>query len=148
MNPMEKARTIEILFYLYFNKQEEQTLQDIKFWKFLESFCAVYNINYLAVVNSMRTLIKPENAPTEIEIKYLLSKLGISVRPLSKVSGIYWQKQKKIDEIIANSGVPKIVPKLLDPLHKNAVVAFITYFYQVSGVFRYLDYKLVEELLN
>ena len=147
MNPMEKARTVEILFYLYFNQQEEQVLQNIGFWKFLEYFCNLYNINYLAVVNSMRSLIKPENAPTELEIKYLLSKLGVTVRPLSKVSGIYWQKQKKIDEIIETKGVPNIVPKLTDPLHKNAVIAFITYFYKMSGIFRYLDYKVIEEVL-
>lgn len=148
MNPIEKARTSEILFYLYFNKQKEETLQDLNFWKFLESFCKVYNINYLAVINSMRTLLKPENAPTDLEIKYLLSKLGVTVRPLSKISGIYWQKQKKLDEIITISGAPTITSKLTDPLHKNAVIAFITYFYQVSGVFRYLDYNIVEEVLK
>ena len=91
---IEKDRLTEVLFYLYFDNKSEEHLSNIDFWNTISGLCKIYNIDSAQVSRAARILFADENRPTELEIWYLLDKLGVSVRPIRKISGIYWQKQK------------------------------------------------------
>jgi hypothetical protein len=143
MTPIEEARLYEIIFYLFFNDKSDEMVKNENFWNFIKSLCALYNLNYDIIVRNLRILLKDENAPSEKEIVYLLNKTGVTVRPMVKISRIYWQKQKKILEDIIASGPPEIKQYIFDPVSKIQIKEFVKAFYNVAGIFSNLDQDLI-----
>ncbi len=91
MTNLEKDRLVEVIFYLYFNKINDKLLESLEFWEMLKKMCAIYNIDNISIAKAVRALSSKDNAPTSEEIVYLMDSIGVSVRNLSKISGIYWQ---------------------------------------------------------
>ena len=85
----ETDRLYEVLFYLYFNNQGQKTLSNSLFWQTIRDICILNNINDRAVTQAVRILMADENCPQDKETYYLLSKLGLTVRPIRRISGIY-----------------------------------------------------------
>jgi hypothetical protein len=88
-------------------------------------------------------LSNDDNKPNELEIVYLLNKAGVSVRPLNKISGIYWQKQKAYLEEIASKGVPYVFPRITDTPTKVNIDSFIKAMYNIGSIFNILDQDLI-----
>lgn len=143
MNPAEKYRLYEILFYLYFNRQDDATISNQNYWNLIKSICDFYGVNMALVSKALRILSNEDNKPTEIEIVYLLNKAGVSVRPLNKISGIYWQKQKEHLTNIANSSPPYVFPRITDTPTKINIEHFIKAMYNIGSIFNVLDQDLI-----
>lgn len=141
----EKDRLFEILLYLYFSNFSEEMTKKPEFWNTLNSLCLMFGISSNAIIRAIRILMAPENVPQEDETYYLLNKLGLTVRPIRKISGIYWQKQKVFEENFKVSP-PKIVRRIADVVLRKNVRDFIFAIYQFTGIFSYVDIKLVEDL--
>jgi len=144
MTQEEKDRLIEILFYLYFNNKDSKILSSSLFWATITSICTLYGINNRAVVQSVRILMSDENCPTDEETFYLLDKLGLSVRPIRKISGIYWQKQRDFKTAFETTP-PVIKRRLTDVIYKKSVRDFIYAMYDISGMFNDVPKELLEE---
>lgn len=143
MNPAEKYRLYEILFYLYFNRQDDTTITNQNYWNLIKSICDFYGVNMALVSKALRILSNDDNKPSELEIVYLLNKAGVSVRPLNKISGIYWQKQKAYLEEIAAKGVPYVFPRITDTPTKINIDSFIKAMYNIGSIFNVLDQDLI-----
>lgn len=144
MTNEEKDRLIEILFYLYFNNIPEKYAGTAEFWNMIRSICSLHNISDLAIIRAVRILLAKENTPTDEETWYLLNQLGVTVRPLRKVSGIYWQRQKEF----ANSGkIPSIKRSVTDVVMKKAIRDFIFAIYETIGAFAYIDIDLINKIV-
>ena len=144
MDQREKDRLIEVLFYLYFNNIEPEKLKTAVFWDMIKSICIFNKINPLTVSNAVRIMANPDNVPTDEETYYLLNKVGLTVRPLRKISGIYWQKQK---EFAANPMSISVYPRINDTIYKIAMRDFINAIYETSGICMYVDKRLLREVL-
>lgn len=134
----EKDRLIEILFYLYFDNKDSKILSSNLFWNMIKSICMLYNINDRAIVQAVRILMAEENSPKEDETYYLLNKIGLSVRPIRNISGIYWQKQKAFTEEFAKN-TPIITRRLTDVIYKQSIRNFVHAVYDVSGIFTQVE---------
>jgi hypothetical protein len=143
MTPAEKYRLYEILFYLYFNRQDDTTITNQNYWNLIKSICDFYGVNMALVSKALRILSNDDNKPNELEIVYLLNKAGVSVRPLNKISGIYWQKQKAYLEEIASKGVPYVFPRITDTPTKVNIDSFIKAMYNIGSIFNILDQDLI-----
>lgn len=143
MTQEEHDRLIEVLFYLYFNNKDSKILSSNLFWNTIKSICILYNINDRAVMQSVRVLMADENCPQEEETYYLLSKIGLTVRPIRRISGIYWQKQKAFQEKFDAGYVPKITRRLTDVVYKKSIRDFIYAIYDMNGIFSEVQMNLV-----
>ena len=138
----ENDRLIEILFYLYFNNKDSKTLSSNLFWDVVKSICVLYNINDRAVVQAVRILMADENSPKDKETYYLLNKVGLSVRPIRHISGIYWQKQKAFAEEFEKM-TPSISRHLHDVIYKKSVRDFVYAIYDITGIFNEIPKDLL-----
>lgn len=142
----EKDRLFEILFYLYFNNIPETKSGTTEFWNAIRSICFLFKVNDMDIVKAIRILMVKENIPTDEETYYLLHKLGLSVRPLRTISGIYWQKQKMFDTKFI-SKPPVITRRITDVVTKNSIKNFIIALYETLGIFSYISKDLLENIL-
>ena len=147
MTSVEKDRLIEILFYLFFNNTDSKMLATTNYWKMITSICEAYNIEAHTVSKAVRILIAKENMPTEEEVFYLLNKAGLSVRPINKISGIYWQKQINYIKNFEIGKTPKIDRKILDIVMKKSMRDFISAVYSVFGIFNNIELKTIQKIL-
>lgn len=138
----ENDRLIEILFYLYFNNKDSKTLSSNLFWDVVKSICVLYNINDRAVVQAVRILMADENSPKDKETYYLLNKVGLSVRPIRHISGIYWQKQKAFAKEFEKT-TPSISRRLHDVIYKKSVRDFVYAIYDITGIFNEIPKDLI-----
>ena len=138
MTQEENDRLIEILFYLYFDNKDSKILSSNLFWNSIKSICTLYGINDRAVVQAVRILMADENKPQDKETYYLLSKIGLTVRPIRNISGIYWQKQKAYNEEFAVSP-PTVKRRLTDVIYKKSIRDFVYAIYDMTGIFTYID---------
>ena len=143
MSQEENDRLIEVLFYLYFNSKDSKVLSSNLFWTAVNSVCTLYGINNRAVVQAVRILMADENCPQEDETYYLLSKIGLTVRPIRRISGIYWQKQKALQEKFDKGILPTITRRLTDVIYKKSVRDFIYAMYDMNGIFAEVPIKLI-----
>lgn len=148
MTNIEKDRLLEILFYLYFNNKDTRMTGSKNFWNAILNICVLYDIDNLAISKAVRILTALENRPNEREIYYLLNKLGLSVRPINKISGIYWQKQVKYSKEFEDGGVPKIRNRVLDVVMKRSIRDFVFAIYDFMGAFNSIDLKILEDNLK
>ena len=147
MTSVEKDRLVEILFYLFFNNTDSKMLATTNYWKMINSICEAYNIEAHVISKAVRILIAKENMPTEEEVFYLLNKAGLSVRPINKISGIYWQKQINYTKNFEIGKTPKIDRKILDIVMKKAMRDFINAIYSVFGIFNNIELKTIQKIL-
>lgn len=144
MSQEENDRLIEVLFYLYFNNKDSKILSSNLFWTTIKSICALYNINDRAIVQAVRILMAEENLPQDDETYYLLNKIGLTVRPIRNISGIYWQKQKAFAEIFETTP-PKIKRRLTDVIYKKSIRDFVYAMYDINGIFNEVSLKEILE---
>lgn len=142
MTQEENDRLIEILFYLYFDNKDSKILSSNLFWATIKSICTLYGINDRAIVQAVRILMADENRPEDKETYYLLSKIGLSVRPIRNISGIYWQKQKAFNEEFVTMP-PIIKRRLTDVIYKKSIRDFVYSMYDINGIFNYVDKDLI-----
>ena len=142
MSQEEKDRLIEILFYLYFDNKDSKILSSNLFWTTIKSICTLYGINDRAIVQAVRILMAEENRPQDKETYYLLSKIGLTVRPIRNISGIYWQKQKAFAEEFEKT-TPTITRRLTDVIYKKSIRDFLFAMYDLNGVFNYIDKEVL-----
>lgn len=145
---IEKDRLTEVLFFLYFDKKDEKIIANADFWRTIGNLCNVYNIDGAQVSRAARILFAEENRPSEVETWYLLNKLGVSVRPIRKISGIYWQKQKHYAEIVDTSGPPKITRHITDAAMKQNVRDFLVALIEMFGIFSAIEGKFLDAFFD
>lgn len=138
MTQEEKDRLVEILFYLFFDNKDAKILSSNLFWTTIKSICALYDINDRAIVQAVRILMADENRPEEKETYYLLNKIGLTVRPIRNISGIYWQKQKAFAEEF-ETFTPVVKRRLTDIVYKKSIRDFVFAMYDLNGIFSYVD---------
>ncbi len=136
MDRVEKDRLVEVLFYLYFNNKDENMIGKTEFWNAVLSVCKLYDIDHLAVSKAVRILTATENEPNSRETYFLLKKMGLSVRPINRISGIYWQKQKEYDKEFEEGKLPKIKNRVLDIVMKRAIYDFIFAINDFIGIYK------------
>ena len=146
MTPEEKDRLVEILIYLYFNNKDAKILGKTEFWSAIKNICDIYKIDSLSISKSVRILMASENAPKDDETYYLLKELGLSVREINRVSGIYWQRQKAFDTTFATSK-PYIRRRVVDIVVKKNMRDFMFALYEVLGIFSDVNKRLLEDAL-
>lgn len=144
MTVEEKDRLVEILFYLYFSNVDEDVLGKSEFWLTINNLCKIYNIDSLSVSKAIRLLLSYENIATDEEMYYLLNKLGLSVRPINKISGVYWQKQKEFQELFSTGKTPIIRRRITDIVVKRSMRDFLNAIYSFFSVFNFIDKKLLD----
>jgi hypothetical protein len=145
---IEKDRLTEILFFLYFDNQDEEHLANIDFWNTISSLCKVYNVDSAQVSRAARILFADENRPSEFETWYLLDKLGVTVRPLRKISGIYWQKQKHFAETVEKYGPPTLKRRISDAAMKQNVHAFLIALVDMFGTLSAIEGKFLNAFFD
>lgn len=145
MFPEDKDRLFEILFYLYFANIPEKYAGTAEFWNVIKSICHLYSISDLAIVKAVRILTAKENIPEDDETWFLLNQMGLTVRPIRKISGIYWQKQKEY-AIKYESKRPHIYRRITDIVMRKAIRDFIFATYESLGIFAYVDIDLLNKL--
>lgn len=145
---IEKDRLTEVLFYLYFNNKDENILGNLDFWNTINSLCKVYKVDGAQVSRAARILFAEENRPTEFEMWYLLNKLGVSVRPIRKISGIYWQKQKHFAETVDKYGTPTIRRCITDAAMKRNVREFIVAILEMFGSLSAIEGKFLDTFFD
>lgn len=146
MTPEEKDRLVEVLIYLYFNNKPEQILGKSEFWMTIRNMCDLYKIESLSISKSVRILMAKENVPQDDEIYYLLNKMGMTVRPIRSISGIYWQKQIEFQKQFETS-TPVIRRRITDIVTKKNMKDFIFALYETLGIFGSVDSKMLEKIL-
>lgn len=145
MTQEENDRLIEILFYLYFDNKDSKLLASNLFWNTIKAICTLYNINDRAIIQAVRILMAEENCPNDEETYYLLNKIGLSVRPIRNISGIYWQKQKEYAEKFITTP-PVIKHRLIEVVYKKSIRDFVYAMYDLNGIFNEVALKeLIEE---
>ncbi len=103
-------------------------------------------ISEVAVGRAIRILNAKENIPQDDETYYLLNKIGLTVRPIRTISGIYWQKQKALEESFKLT-MPVITRRIVDVVLKKNVRDFVLAIYEFTGIFKHVDIKLMEAVL-
>lgn len=145
MNPEEKDRLVEILFYLYFNNFPEKYAGSAEFWNLIRAICAMYRISDMAIIKAVRIVMADGNQPQDEETWYLLNQLGMTVRPMRKISGVYWQKQKEFSERYSDGSKPSIRRRITDVVMKKSMRDFIFAVYETLGIFTQVDLSLLEK---
>lgn len=145
MNIEEKDRLFEILLYLYFNNFSETITRRPEFWIVIQKLCTMFGISEIAIGRAIRILSAKENCPQDDETYYLLNKMGLTVRPIRKISGIYWQKQKAFEEAFKSKS-PVISRRITDVVLKKNIRDFVFAVYQFMSIFSSIDLKLMEDL--
>jgi hypothetical protein len=145
---IEKDRLTEILFFLYFDKKDEALIGNKDFWSTINSSCKVYDIDGMQISRAARILFAEENKPSEIETWYLLNKLGISVRPIRKISGIYWQKQKHFAETVDKYGAPSIRRCITDAAMKKNIRNFLVALLEMFGTLAVIEGKFLDSFFD
>lgn len=145
---IEKDRLTEVLFFLYFDKKDENLLGNTDFWNTVNSLCKVYNVDSAQISRAARILFAEENRPTEFEMWYLLNKLGVSVRPIRKISGIYWQKQKHYAETVAKYGTPTIRRCITDAAMKKNIRDFLIALVEMFGILSAIEGKFLDAFFD
>lgn len=146
MIPEEKDRLIEILFYLYFDNKSEETLEDRRFWEVVNSICQMYMVDSVAITRAVRILMADENKPQDKETYYLLHKLGLTVRPIRRLSGIYWQKQKAFEEELAVKPIA-VKRTITDVIIKRHIRHFLKALYGIFGCLTDIDAETFNKML-
>jgi hypothetical protein len=143
MTVAERNRLHEIIFYLYFSRQDDATISNQNYWNLVKGICDFYGVNMALVSQAIRILSNEDNKPTEAEIVYLLNQADLSVRTINKVSGIYWQKQKKYLQDFKDASPPVIFTRVKDVPIKISIVNFINAMYNISSIFGVVDRDLL-----
>jgi hypothetical protein len=143
----EKDRLIEIMFYLYFDTKDEKTISSREFWDVINAVCNMYNIDSVKITEAIRLLMAEENAPQDDETYYLLHKVGLTVRPIRKLTGIYWQKQKAIEEKLAVTPII-VTRKINDVIVKRNMRDFIHAMYNLSDCLLDLGNDVLSKILT
>jgi hypothetical protein len=78
---------------------------------------------------------------------YLLDKLGLSVRPINKISGVYWQKQCAFKEDFEAGKKPLIRRRISDIVVKRNMRDFILAIYNFFSIFSSVDKKLLDKTI-
>lgn len=141
MTDIEKDRFYELIFYQYFNNRDPEQIQNPLFWKTVNTICEAYDIDPVQITKAIRLLSNPDDKPDDIEMYYLMSNAGLSVRKINRISGLYWQRQVALSEKIAATGPPKIRRRVTDIITKNSVKEFIHAIYDVFGVLCDVDVR-------
>lgn len=136
---LEKDRTIEILFYYYFNRRNKKITNKKEYWLTINNLCELYSIDTASIIKATRILLADENIPQEAETVYLLNKIGVSVRQLNKCTGIYWQKKIEYEANFEKGIIPKIEPKIKDILIKKNMILFMQALIEFIGIFNNLS---------
>lgn len=145
---IEKDRLTEVLFFLYFDRKDEKLLGNTDFWNTVNSLCKVYSVDSTQVSRAARILFAEENRPTEFEMWYLLNKLGVSVRPIRKISGIYWQKQKHYAETVAKYGTPTVRRCITDAAMKKNIRDFLIALVEIFGILSAIEGKFLDTFFD
>ena len=145
---IEKDRLTEVLFFLYFDRKDEKLLGNTDFWNTVNNLCKVYSVDSTQVSRAARILFAEENRPTEFEMWYLLNKLGVSVRPIRKISGIYWQKQKHYAETVAKYGTPTIRRCITDAAMKKNIRDFLIALVEMFGILSAIEGKFLDTFFD
>lgn len=145
---IEKDRLTEVLFFLYFDRKDEKLLTNMDFWNTINNLCKVYNVDGTQISRAARILFAEENRPSEFETWYLLNKLGITVRPIRKISGIYWQKQKHFAETVNTYGAPKIVRRINDAAMKKNIRDFLIALVEMFGTLSAIEGKFLDSFFD
>lgn len=145
---VEKDRLTEVLFYLYFNNQDPERISSKSFWDAIGNICDLYGINRVHVSKAARMLFADDNKPSEIEMWFLLGKLGVSVRPINKMTGIYWQKQKHFEELVTKYGPPTIARRIPDVAVRNSLRSFIVALVEMFGTFSAIEGRYLNSFFN
>lgn len=141
----EKDRAVEVLIYLYFSNQASVTAE---FWTTIKSLCELNKINYTHIVKAVRSLCMEENVPNDKETYYLLGmQLHMTVRPLRKMSGIYWQKQKEYAKEF-ETHTPIVHRTIVDIAMKNSMRAFLGALNNFFGILSYVDKNSLNNLFS
>lgn len=144
----EKDRLCEVLFYNYFRNMPAERLGDAKFWNCINAICQSYDIDTLMVSKAMRILMAKENKPDEFETWVLFWKLDTSVRNMKGFTGLYWQKQKKYEEMYNSGKIPVIRRKITDVAMKRSMCEFVRAIYSIFGSYKYLNIDNLNELFS
>lgn len=147
MTVQERDRLIEIMFYLYFDTKDEKTLSSKEFWAVVNAVCSMYHIDSIKITEAIRLLMAEENAPQDDETYYLLHKVGLTVRPIRKLTGIYWQKQKAIEEKLATSPLT-VNRKINDVIVKRCMRDFLSAMYNLSDCLLDLGSDVLSKILT
>ena len=143
----EQNRLSEILLYCYFNQIDEKVFGTAAFWNTIKGICDTFGIDSISISKSFRMLMVDTNRPTDLETWYLLDKTQHSVRQIRNISGIYWQKQKKLLEEVEHVGVPAVKPKISDPVMRKNIKDFVFAIYGICGIFQFTDAKTIQKAL-
>lgn len=144
----EKDRLCEILFYSYFQNKDSAKLGDAKFWTCINAICQAYNIDSLFITRAIRVLMAKENAPEEFETWYLFWKMETAVRPMRGFTGIYWQKQKKFEEMYNSGERPLVRRRISDVAMKRSMYSFVKAIYDIFGSYKYLNSDTLNEIFG
>jgi hypothetical protein len=136
---INKDRTIEILIYYYFNRRDNKINGRREYWIAISNLCALYGIDQTCIVKATRILLAPENVPQEDETVYLMNQMGVSVRQLNRITGIYWQKKIEHEANFAKKILPKIEPRIKDVFIKKNLILFIQALIEFTGIFNNLS---------
>ena len=147
MTKEEKDRLIEIIFYLYFETKSEEVVSKKDFWEFINSVCKLYSIDSIAIAKAVRILMAEENAPEEEETYYLLHNAGLTVRPIRKLTGIYWQKQKAIEEKLSKTPIT-VHRRINDVIVKAHIKLFLDAMYGLSECLLDLGNEVFTKILS
>ena len=145
MTVEEKDRCVEVLFYLYFTNLDDKLIGNASFWNVINNLCTLYNIDNIAISKAIRILLTPENTPSDEETYYLLNKLELTVRPINKISGVYWQKQIQFQEEFNKGKLPIIKRRIVDIVSKRSIRDFILALYNLFSIFNNIDKRLIDK---
>lgn len=144
LTPLEQDRFVEVMFFLYFDRQPKRFLENKSFWTTIYEMCKIYDIDPVQISKAARALMLPNERPSEVQIYYLLHKMGFSVRDIKHLSGIYWQKQQNLSEAISKYGAPTIKRTVTDTVAKHAIRVFLTGMSDIFGVLSIVDREVFE----
>lgn len=140
----EKDRLVEILFYMFFDTKDSEQLSDKNFWTTINSICQMYNIDSINITKAVRILMAEDNQPKEDETYYLLHSIGLTVRPIRRLSGIYWQKQKAIEDKLSKNPIT-VKRKINDIIVKRNMRDFLIAMYKLFGCLSDIDCETFEK---
>lgn len=147
MPPEERDRLIEVVFYLYFDNKPEETITNRDFWEVINSICKLYNIDSVSITKAVRILMAEENVPQEDETYYLLHNVGLTVRPIKKLTGIYWQKQKAIEEKLSKTPIT-VHRRINDVIVKRSMRAFLEAMHSLSDSLFEIGNEIFTKILS
>lgn len=146
MKAVEKDRLYEILLYYYFRGLSAKYLGSQFFWNMVGEICKLHKLDAHAIAKAGRIVMSNDNIPTDEEAYYLLNKLGLSVREINNMTGIYWQKQREIAALFEHSGEPDIQRRITEFPIKDAIRGYIHALYELFGIFQYINSKEINQL--